>query len=124
MAAVDQKRYENNSSLNDLRELSTIQLIDERLSMVSLITKRYYAEYISLTRLIELQVQSFYSIQSDHQRKKILHGQKIISDADYETSYYNYRSEEENLIQVLAQNKAKWELDLAQRRNDSIVLQA
>ncbi len=124
MGAIGQRINENNLAINDLKKLAATQLSNGRLSSTSLTTKRYYSEYISLTRLIELQVQSYHRIKSDYNRKKILHDQKIISDAEYETSYYNFRSEEENLTQIFAQNKAKWELELAQRRNDSIVLQA
>jgi HlyD family secretion protein len=124
MAAIEQKILDNNEAIVDLKELLSMQLSNDRLSRVSVGTKRYYAEYISLLRLIELQAQSYHKTKSDYERKKILYEQKIISAAEYEVIYYNLRSEEENLMQVFSQNKAKWELDLAQRRNDSIVFQA
>lgn len=123
-SSVEQRVSENISAINDLNNLLTVRLGGTRLSSVSLGTQRYLAEYTSLVRLLELQAQSYHKAKSDYLRIKKLHDQKVISDAEYDASYFTFRSEQENLAQVVAQTNAKWELDLAQRRNDSIMLQA
>lgn len=124
LSSVEQRVHENSSAINDLKNLLTVKLGGTRLSSVSLGTQRYLAEYTSLVRVIELQAQSYHKARSDYLRIKKLHDQNVISDAEYEASYFTYRSEQENLAQVVAQTNAKWELDLAQRINDSIMLQA
>jgi len=123
-SSVEQRVSKNISAINDLNSLLTVRLGGTSLSPVSLGTQRYLAEYTSLVRLIELQAQSYHKTRSEYLRTKKLHDQKVISDAEYEASYFTFRSEQENLAQVVAQTIAKWELDLAQRRNDSIMLQA
>ena len=124
LSSVEQRVSENISAINDLKNLLRVSLGGTRLSSVSLGTQRYLAEYTSLVRLIELQAQSYHKARSDYLRIKKLHDQKVTSDAEFEASYFTFRSEQENLAQVVAQTIAKWELDLAQRRNDSIMLQA
>jgi len=124
LAAINQKINENAVAICDLKSLLRVRLKDTRLSSANIATQRYYAEFTNLTRLIELKAQSYHRMKSDFERKKALHDQKIISDAEYEVSYYNYRSEQENLVQIMTQNTAKWELDLAQRINDSVLFQA
>lgn len=124
LSSVELRISENISAINDLNKLLAIRLSGTRINLVKLGTQRYLAEYTSLVRLIELQAQSYHKIMSEYLRTKKLHDQKVISDAEYEVSYYAYRSEQQNLAQVVAQTLAKWELDLAQRRNDSIMLQA
>ncbi len=124
LSSVEQRVSENSSAINDLKNLLTVKLSGTRLSSASLGTQRYLAEYTSLVRLIELQAQSYHKAKSDYLRIKKLHDQKVISDAEYEASYFTYRSEQENLSQAVAQTNANWELDLAQRINDSIMLQA
>ncbi len=124
LSSVEQRISENTSAIYDLNSLLTVRLGGTRLSSVSLGTQRYLAEYTSLVRLIDLQAQSYHKTRYDYLRIKKLHDQKVISDAEYEASYFTFRSEQENLSQVVAQTIAKWELDLAQRRNDSIILHA
>lgn len=124
LLAVNQRINENNLSIQDIDGLLTIKLLNDKISPAKLVTKRYYAEYINLSGLLKLQGQTYHQIKSDYERKKILHEQRIISDAEYEVSYFNFRAEEEKLNQSFAQALARWELDLAQRINDSILLHA
>lgn len=124
LSSVEQRVSENAFAINDLNNLLTIRLNGTKLSSVTLVTHRYLAEYAGLARIIDLQAQSYFKTKSEYLRTKKLHDQKVISDAEYEASYFNFRSEQENLAQAVAQTLAKWELDLAQRRNDSIILQA
>lgn len=124
LASIEQRILENASAIADLNNLLTIKLKETMLSWVNIGTKLYIAEYKSLARLIDLQAQTYHRHSSEYLRAKKLYEQKVISDAEYEVSYFNYRLEQQNLVQVLTQAIAKWELDLAQRRNDSIILQA
>lgn len=124
LVSIEQRISQNTSAINDLNNLLSVRLCDTRLSTVRLGTQRYLAEFTSLTRSIELQAHSYYKRESDYLRAKKLFDQKVISDSEYEASYFIFMAEQQNLAQVLAQTLAKWELDLAQRRNDSILLQA
>ncbi len=124
LSSIEQRKKENNSSIDDLIKLLTIRLSDTKVSQVNLGTHLYHAEYRSLARLIDLQAQSYHRQKSEFLRAKKLFEQKVISDAEYEAAYYAFRLEQQNLAQVLAQTIAKWELDLAQRRIDSITLDA
>ncbi len=124
LLSVNQRIHENHLSIQDLDCLLNIKLVKDIISPAQLVTKRYYAEYINLSRLLKLQAQTYHQIKSDYERKKTLHEQRIISDADYEVSYFNFRAEQEKLNQTFAQALAKWELDLAGRINDSITLHA
>ena len=124
LASIEKRVSENIFAINDLNTLLSVRLGDTRLSSVSLGTPRYLAEYTSLARLIELQAQSYYKTKSDYLRTKKLYDQKVVSDSEYEASFFTFRAEQQNLAQVVAQTIAKWELDLAQRKNDSIILQA
>lgn len=124
LSSIEQRIKENTSSIDDLNRLLTIRLGDTKLTQVNLGTQLYLAEYRSLARLIDLQAQSYHRYKSEYLRAKKLFEQKVISDAEYEASYYAFRLEQQNLAQVLAQTIAKWELDLAQRRIDSITLDA
>jgi HlyD family secretion protein len=124
LASVEQRVTENASAIIDLKQLLSVRLSETRLSSVSPGTQRYLAEYTSLARLIELQAQSFYKTKSDYIRTQKLHDQKVISDSEYEASYFAFKSEQQNLAQVMAQTLSRWELDLAQRINDSIILKA
>lgn len=124
LSSIEQRIKENTSSIDDLNRLLTIRLSDTKLTQVNLGTQLYLAEYRSLARLIDLQAQSYHRYKSEYLRAKKLFEQKVISDAEYEASYYAFRLEQQNLAQVLAQTIAKWELDLAQRRIDSITLDA
>jgi len=124
LAAISQKISENNNAMEDLGRLLSAKLVNSSISVIPLVTKRYNAEYSNLVRLVELHSQSYYRIRSDYQRKKILHDQEIISDAEYEVSYFNFKSEEGNLTQVFTESMANWEMDIDRRRSDSILLQA
>lgn len=124
LAAVSQRIRDNNSAIQDLDCLLGIELLKDKIGTPELVTKRYNAEYVNLSRLLKLQAQTYHQAKFDYERKKSLHEQRIISDADYEVSYFTFRSEEEKLNQAFAQTVAKWELDLAQRISDSIILHA
>jgi HlyD family secretion protein len=124
LAAISQKIAENNNAMKDLGRLLSAKLVNSSIGEIPLVTKRYTAEYSSLVRLVELHAQSYYRIKSDYQRKKTLHDQEIISDAEYEVSYFNFKSEEGNLLQIFSESMASWEMDLDRRRSDSILLQA
>lgn len=124
LAAINQKINENDNAMEDLGKLLSAKLVNSSVRAVPPVTNRYTAEYSNLVRLVELHAQSFYRIRSDYQRKKILHDQALISDAEYEVSYFNYKSEEGNLKQVFTESMANWEMDIDRRRSDSILLQA
>jgi HlyD family secretion protein len=123
-SSIEQQIAENTSSIDDLNNLLTIKLRDTKISTVRLGTQLYLAEYRSLARIIDLQAQSYHRHKSEYLRANKLFEQNVISDAEYEASYYAFKLEQQNLAQVLAQTIAKWELDLAQKRNDSIILHA
>jgi HlyD family secretion protein len=124
LASIEKRILENTSAITDLNELLTIRLLDTKLSWVKISTKLYFAEYKSLARLIDLQAQTYQRHRSEFLRAKKLYEQKVISEAEYEASYFAFRLEQQNLAQILAQALAKWELELSQRRNDSIILDA
>jgi HlyD family secretion protein len=124
LAAISQKISENNNAMEDLGRLLSAKLVNSSISATPPVTKRYNAEFSNLARLIELHAQSYYRIRSDYQRKKNLHDQDIISDAEFEVSYFNFKSEEGNLKQVFTESMANWEMDIDLRRSDSILLQS
>ncbi len=107
LSSVEQRVSENAFAINDLNNLLTIRLNGTKLSSVTLVTHRYLAEYAGLARIIDLQAQSYFKTKSEYLRTKKLHDQKVISDAEYEASYFNFRSEQENLAQAVAQTLAK-----------------
>lgn len=124
LAAISQKINENDNAMEDIGKLLSAKLVNSSIRAMPPVTKRYSAEYSNLVRLMELHAQSFYRIRSDYQRKKILHDQALISDAEFEVSYFNFKSEEGNLKQVFTESMANWEMDIDGRRSDSILLQA
>jgi len=73
-------------------------------------------------RLIQLQKYQRSKIQ--HERNIVLHNQEILPDSEFENSLFFYKSEEENLNQIITYHKTLWHADLMLRKTDGAALQA
>jgi HlyD family secretion protein len=71
-----------------------------------------------------IQFQKYQRIKSEHERNQILHEKELIPDSDFENSKFSFKSEEENLNQILIYHKTIWQAELMKRRNDANSLQA
>jgi len=122
--AFEKKIIENESSVFDLENLNLIENPDLLLDPTFFRTERYFMEYSNMIKLRNIQYQSFQRIKAEHERNIVLHEKKLIPDSDFENSLYNYKSEEENLNQIIIYHKTVWQSDLMQRRNDASTLKA
>jgi HlyD family secretion protein len=116
--------HENNLAISDLEKLTQYNHQDRSLNENDFQTKRYYSEYSKMISSITVQSHKYQKSKTEHERNEILHDQYLISDAEFENSLFVYKSEEENLHQILINNKSEWQTDLMQRINDAGSLQA
>jgi len=54
----------------------------------------------------------------------ILHNQEIIPEAEFEKSLYTFKSDEEDLQQILTYRKSLWQADMMQRKDQEIIMEA
>ncbi len=122
--ALQKKILENSMAIADLEKLTMIDRNNIQLDTDNFGTKRYYSEFAKMKNSLAIQFQKYQKSSADHRRNEILHNQNIIADADFETSRYIFKSDEENLNQVLVLHKNQWQDDLMERKNDAIEMQA
>jgi HlyD family secretion protein len=113
---------ENEEIISDLDILTGTDPMQEEVLTGDLKTNRYSSEYANFRKQHYIQTQKLKKILSEHERNKVLHGQELIPDAEYENSLYALNTEGENLKHVSLSQRAAWQADLTQRRNDIIRL--
>jgi len=118
------KLMRNDSAISDLEKLTVLSKPDNRLKASDFNTERYFSEFSAMIKTWNIQYQKYLKARATHQRNEILHEKEIIPDNEYESTLYVYRSEAENLNQVLIQHKSMWQTDLLQRKIDAGTFQA
>ena len=122
--AIKKEIFENESSVSDLSNLNLIEDPDIVLGASSFRTERYYFEYSNMLQSRAIQYQKYKRTKTEHERNQVLHDKELIPDSDFENSQFSFRSEEENLNQILIYHKTIWQADLMKRRKDANSLQA
>jgi membrane fusion protein, peptide pheromone/bacteriocin exporter len=117
---LEKRIGENDISMDDLRLLTILVPAAEQLQVAGLRSARYISEYASFSKQYLIQFQKLQKTETEHNRSKVLYGQKLIADAEYENSLYSLNAEKENLNRIMLSQKASWQTDLSQRRNDSV----
>ncbi len=123
-SALKKRLSENESSVYDLENLNLIENPENTYDPALFRTDRYFVEYSNMLKLRNIQYQSYQRIRAEHERNIVLHEKKLIPDSEFEKSLFSYKSEEENLNQVVTYHKTVWHSDLMQRRNDLNTLEA
>jgi HlyD family secretion protein len=116
--AIEEKLNENSSAIADLVMLNLLEGTDANLHVSSFRTERYYIEYSNMLKTLAIQNQKFQRIKSEHERNIILYSKELIPDSEFEKSLYSFRTEEENLNQIIIYQKTLWHADLMQRKNN------
>jgi len=116
LISVMERINENNMAISDLEKLTSPAINGTGLKRNDFITERYFSEYSSMMKERNICYQKYSLTKAAHDRNVILHSQKIIPDNDFENSLYSFRTEEENLNQVLVRYKTGWQSDIAERR--------
>ena len=122
--AVENRILENNNAITDLEKLTRIKYPDQKLEINSFLTTRYFSEYSNMSKSWNTQFQKHLKSEKEYDRMKILHEQEIIPMAEYEKSLYTYKSEVEDLNQILTYRTSLWQADLMQRRDIGITMEA
>ena len=122
--AVENRILENSNAITDLEKLTRIKYPDQKLEINSFLTTRYFSEYSNMTKSWNTQFQKHLKSEKEYDRMKILHEQEIIPMAEYEKSLYTYKSEAEDLNQILTYRTSLWQADLMQRRDIGITMEA
>jgi len=122
--SLEEKILSNNKAITDLNRLISIDNPDNILQPEGFCLERYYVEYSNMLRLWKMQFNKYQKIKSEYERKELLYDQEIIPDMEFENSLYSYKTEEENLNQILIYQKSIWQADLMKRENDASTLMA
>lgn len=122
--AVENRVLDNSNAIMDLEKLTKIIYPDQTLETNSFLTTRYFSEYSDMVRSWNTQNQKHLKSKKEYDRMKILHEQEIIPTAEYEKSFYTYKSEIEDLNQILTYRLSLWQADLMQRRDIGITMEA
>jgi HlyD family secretion protein len=122
--AVENRILENNNAITDLEKLTRLKYPDQKLKINSFLTTRYFSEYSNMSKSWNTQFQKHLKSEKEYDRMKILHEQEIIPMAEYEKSLYTYKSEVEDLNQILTYRTSLWQADLMQRRDIGITMEA
>jgi HlyD family secretion protein len=122
--ALEKRFVEIKSSISDLEKLNSIENPEIILDRSFFRTDRYFIEYSNMLKLWNIGYQKYLKIKAEHDRNIVLHEKKLIPDSEFEKSLFGYKSEEENLSQIIIYHKTLWHSDLMQRRNDSNTLHA
>jgi multidrug resistance efflux pump len=117
---LERRIDENNESMGDLRLLTALMPGGGHIPVTGLKAARYMSDYASFSKQFLIQLQKLQKTETEHNRNMILYNQRLIADADYENSLYSLNTEKENLSRIILSQKASWQTDLAQRRNDSV----
>ena len=119
---LEEKITLNDKSISDLRVLTHLSSILSEVRAPGLFTDRYTSEYGNLSRQWTSQLHRQQKADADHARIEVLYKQKLIPDSEFENSLFNLNSEKEALGRIITSQKAIWQADLFDRRNDSISL--
>jgi membrane fusion protein, peptide pheromone/bacteriocin exporter len=123
-ASIMQSIAENDSSLLDLDKLTKINFRNNQAVMPILVTQRYKAELENLRNQFSIQYKKYQKKIAENERNEVLYKQQLIPKAEYENSLFSLDSEKENLDQVTISQKSLWQIDLTNRRNESVKLSA
>jgi membrane fusion protein, peptide pheromone/bacteriocin exporter len=123
-ASIMQSIAENDSSLLDLDKLTKINFRNNQAVMPMLVTQRYKAELENLRNQFSIQYKKYQKKNVENERNEVLYKQQLIPKAEYENSLFSLNSEKENLDQVMISQKSLWQIDLTNRRNESVKLSA
>jgi multidrug resistance efflux pump len=123
-SSIQKKIQSNNAAISDLGKLISIETPDIQLEATNFYLNRYFTEYSNMLKLWVIQMQKYQRCKSEYERNELLHDQEIIPDAEFENILFSYRSEEENLKQILIYHKSMWQADLMTRKNDAGTLLA
>jgi multidrug resistance efflux pump len=115
---------ENDASVTDLGVLTCMDPLTEDQVSSDIKTQRYFSESANFRKQHYIQLQKLKKTETEHERSTLLHSQELIPDADYENSLYAFNTESENLKQILLSQKAAWQTDLTQRKNEAVRLNA
>lgn len=116
MVSVLERINGNNLAIDDLEKLTSAALTGGSLKREDFSTERYYSEYSAMMKERNIRYQQYSLAKAAYDRNVILHSQKLIPDNEFENSLYSFRTEQENLNQVLVRYKAGWQSDIAERR--------
>lgn len=124
MNSIQDKIHNNNAAISDLEKLILIENPDIQLKPGDFYLDKYFAEYSNMVKLWLIQFQKYQKSKSEFKRNELLHNQDIIPDIEFENSLFIFRTEEENLNQILVYHKSIWQADLMKRENDAVTLLA
>lgn len=116
--ALKKQIAENDAGITDLNLLISALIGPLSLQKQKLRTTKYSADYDNFRKQHGIQSQRFQKTKISHDRNETLFKQKLIPDADYETSLFNLIAEQENLNQLILSQKAVWQNDLTLRKNE------
>jgi HlyD family secretion protein len=122
--AAIMKMSDNLTAIHDLEILTSAVHDTSPLDKNVFQTGRYYMEYSSMVKSGNIQMEKFRRIKAEFERNRFLFSKELIPLAEYENSLSQFRTEEENLNQVLVSYKSQWQTDLMQRKTISVTLQA
>lgn len=122
--AVENRILDNSNAIKDLEKLTGIKYPGPTYESNSFLTTRYFSEYSDMVKTWNTQFQKHLKSKKEYDRMEILHKQEIIPTSEYEKSLYTYKSEEEDLQQILTYRKSLWQADLMQRRDIGITMEA
>lgn len=122
--AVENRILDNSNAIKDLEKLTGIKYPGPTYEFNSFLTTRYFSEYSDMVKTWNTQFQKHLKSKKEYDRMEILHKQEIIPTSEYEKSLYTYKSEEEDLQQILTYRKSLWQADLMQRRDIGITMEA
>ncbi len=116
MVSVLERINGNNLAIDDLEKLTSAAVTGGNLKRGDFSTERYYSEYSAMMKERNIRYQQYSLAKAAYDRNVILHSQKLIPDNEFENSLFSFRTEQENLNQVLVRYKAGWQSDIAERR--------
>ena len=122
--AVENRILDNANAIKDLERLTDIKYPIQTLEINSFQTTRYFSEYSDMVKSWNTQFQKHLKSKKEYDRMEILYKQEIVPTAEYEKSLYTYKSEEENLNQIVTYRKSIWQADLMQKRDLGIAMEA
>jgi membrane fusion protein, peptide pheromone/bacteriocin exporter len=122
--ALESIRNENQRSVYDLEKLTGSNHQSAALNINDLLTPRYVSELESYRRQIDRQIQIFQSSKIEYGRDSVLYIQNVISRADYERTFSRYNLDKESIQQIMLNQQAKWQNDLAIRYDETKRLKA
>ena len=122
--AIQKNILENNHAIADLEKLNKLHDTEINLRRSEFNTDRYYTEYNNMVNARLIQLQKYQRSKIQHERNIVLHNQEILPDSEFENSLFFYKSEEENLNQIITYHKTLWHADLMLRKTDGAALQA